>query len=58
MTNGQRTVGARMRPNIQISHVLNGRVKDYAAEHDLTTAEAYERIIKRGLEELEAEDDG
>jgi predicted DNA-binding protein len=45
-----------MRPNIQISHQLNGRVKDYAAKHDLTTGEAYKQIIKAGLEELE--DDG
>lgn len=54
MSNNQRTVSGRMRPNIQISHALNGRVKDYAAEHDLTTSEAYREIIERGLEELEA----
>jgi hypothetical protein len=41
-----------MRPNIQISHQLNGRVKDYAAKHDLTAEEAYKQIIKAGLEEL------
>lgn len=45
-----------MRPNIEISHTLNGRVKDYAAERDLTISEAYKRIIKRGLSELEDED--
>jgi len=45
-----------MRPNIQISHQLNGRVKDYAAANDLTTDEAYKRIIQTGLNELE--DDG
>lgn len=45
-----------MRPNIQISHSLNGRVKDYAAENDLTTAEAYQEIIETGLEELTAEE--
>ena len=42
-----------MRPNIQISHQLNGRVKDYAAKHGLTTEEAYKQIIKAGLDELE-----
>ena len=42
-----------MRPNIQISHQLNGRVKDYAVRHDLTTEEAYKRIINAGLDELE-----
>jgi len=42
-----------MRPNIQISHQLNGRVKDYAAANDLTTDEAYKEIIEAGLEELE-----
>jgi hypothetical protein len=52
MANGQPAVGPTMRPNIQISHELNGRVKDYAAEHDITVGEAYRRIINRGLEEL------
>jgi hypothetical protein len=41
-----------MRPNINISHQLNGRVKDYAAEHDLELAEAYRQIIETGLDEL------
>ena len=45
-----------MRPNIRISHALNGRVKDYAAEHSLSTSEAYKQIIKTGLDELEGED--
>lgn len=43
-----------MRPNIDISHTLNGRVKDYGASNDLTTDEAYEEIIKAGLEALGA----
>lgn len=47
-----------MRPNIEITHQLNGRVKDYAAEHDLDLSEAYKRIIETGLEELEARDEG
>lgn len=53
MANGQREIGEAMRPNIQISHQLNGRVKDYAAKHGLTTEEAYKRVIKEGLEGLE-----
>jgi hypothetical protein len=44
-----------MRPNIQISHALNGRVKDYAADHDLSTPEAYERIIRAGLADLDGD---
>lgn len=42
-----------MRPNIQISHQLNGRVKDYAAERDMTVDEAYREIIDAGLDQLE-----
>lgn len=53
MTNGQRSFGRTMRPNIQISHQLNGRVKDYAAEQDLDLDEAYRKIINTGLDELE-----
>lgn len=53
MAKNQRIVGATMRPNIQISHALNGRVKDYAADNDMTTAEAYQQLIKTGLEEHE-----
>lgn len=45
-----------MRPNIRISHALNGRVKDYAAEHNLDTSEAYKQIIEAGLESLEQQD--
>jgi hypothetical protein len=52
MSNGQRRFGETMRPNIQISHQLNGRVKDYAAANDLTTEEAYKQIINVGLNEL------
>jgi len=42
-----------MRPNIDVSHTLNGRVKDYAEANDLTLAEAYQEIIKAGLDQLE-----
>lgn len=45
-----------MRPNIQITHQLNGRVKDYAAANDLTTEEAYKQVIEAGLEELESDE--
>lgn len=45
-----------MRPNIRISHSLNGRVKDYADARDITYSEAYRRIIETGLEELENEE--
>lgn len=41
-----------MRPNIDISHTMNGRVKDYAAEKDLTLTAAYEEIIEAGLDDL------
>lgn len=45
-----------MRPNADISHQLNGRVKDWAVKHDLTIQEAYSKVIKCGIESLEAED--
>lgn len=44
-----------MRPNIDISHALNGRVKDYAEENDLSLADAYQEIIETGLDQLEEE---
>lgn len=44
-----------MRPNIEISHELNGRVKDYAAERDLDVSKAYKDIIEAGLEKLESD---
>jgi len=53
MSKDRRTIGETMRPNIQISHQLNGRVKDYAVSHELTTEEAYKRIIKAGVDGLE-----
>jgi hypothetical protein len=54
--NRRRSVGETMRPNIDITHQLNGRVKDYAARNDMTTSEAYSEIIKRGLLELEKDE--
>lgn len=52
MTTRQNTPLNPMRPNIQISHKLNGRVKDYAAAHDISTSDAYKRVIESGLDEL------
>ncbi|MBV0900424.1 hypothetical protein [Haloarcula salina] len=45
-----------MRPNINISHTLNGRVKDYAEQQDMGLEEAYQEIIERGLETVEHPD--
>jgi len=45
-----------MRPNIEISHRLNGEVKDYAARHDMSAGDAYQRVIETGLEALEVQD--
>lgn len=42
-----------MRPNIEISHQLNGRVKDLAVERGETSEETYREIIEAGLEVLE-----
>jgi len=50
---GHGVIQLHMRPNIQITHQLNGRVKDYAAENDLDLDEAYRQIIEVGLGELE-----
>ena len=59
MANGQQvqTPVNPMRPNIKISHTLNGRVKDYAAEHDLDLTDAYREIITAGLEAVESQSD-
>jgi hypothetical protein len=45
-----------MRPNIDISHTLNGRVKDYAEQEDKALEEAYQEIIEAGLEAVEHPD--
>lgn len=45
-----------MRPNIRISHELNGRVKDYAAVSGQSLSEAYREIIEAGLREVRRED--
>jgi hypothetical protein len=46
-----------MRPNIEISHTLNGRVKDYAEQQDVSLKEAYREIIEAGLEAVEHPDE-
>mgnify|MGYP000232917685 CR=1 FL=1 len=46
-----------MRPNIDISHTLNGRVKDYAKQQDVTLEEAYREIIEAGIEVVEHPDE-
>lgn len=43
-----------MRPNIDISHTLNGRVKDYAEQQDVSLEDAYREIIEAGLEAVES----
>ncbi len=46
-----------MRPNIDISHTLNGRVKDYAEQQDMSLEKAYREIIEAGLEAVEHPDE-
>ncbi len=43
-----------MRPNIDISHTLGGRVKDYAEANDLGLSEAYTEVLEAGLDKLES----
>jgi hypothetical protein len=45
-----------MRPNIDISHTLGGRLKDYAETNDLGLSEAYAEVLEAGLESLETQD--
>jgi hypothetical protein len=46
-----------MRPNIDISHTLNGRVKDYAEQQNIDLKEAYQEVIEAGLEAVKHPDD-
>jgi hypothetical protein len=46
-----------MRPNINISHTLNGRVKDYAEQQDVSLKEAYREIIEAGLKAVKHPDE-
>jgi len=45
-----------MRPNIDISWSIHGRVKDHAERNDLDLTEAYSDILERGLEDVERPD--
>jgi len=45
-----------MRPNIDISHTLGGRIKDYAEANELNLSEAYTEVLEAGLEALETQD--
>jgi len=45
-----------MRPNIDISHTLGGRVKDYAEANGLGLSEAYTEVLEAGLESVETQD--
>ena len=39
-----------MRPNVEITHTLQGRIKDFAEERDLTLSEAYTELLEAGLD--------
>lgn len=52
-TNTGSETDTTMRPNIDISHTLNGRVKDYAEAQEVGLSEAYREVIEAGLEALE-----
>jgi len=45
-----------MRPNVEITHTLQGRVKDFAEKEDLTLSEAYTELLNAGLETLETQE--
>lgn len=48
-----RRVGWVMRPGIDISNALHGRMLDLADREGIEVDEAYERALEIGLEELE-----
>jgi len=39
-----------MRPNIDISWSIHGKVKDYADRENTSLDEAYEKLLTKGLE--------
>jgi len=45
-----------MRPNVEITHTLQGRIKDFAEERDQTLSEAYTELLEEGLDTLETQD--
>lgn len=42
-----------MRPNIEITHQLNGRIKDLAEARNESVEETYRAVIETGVEVLE-----
>ena len=42
-----------MRPNVDLSWSVHGRVKDFADDRDISLTEAYEQLLTAGLEALE-----
>ena len=44
-----------MRPNVEITHTLQGRIKDFAEDRDLTLSEAYTELLEAGLDRLETQ---
>ena len=45
-----------MRPNVEITHTLQGRIKDFAEERDLSLSEAYTELLEAGLDTSETQD--
>jgi len=45
-----------MRPAIDLSYGLHGRLKDYAEANDLELSEAYSEVLEAGLDALETQD--
>ena len=45
-----------MRPAIDLSYGLHGRLKDYAEANDVELSEAYTEVLEAGLEALETQD--
>jgi len=45
-----------MRPAIDLSYGLHGRLKDYAEANDMELSEAYAEVLEAGLEALETQD--
>jgi hypothetical protein len=45
-----------MRPAIDLSYGLHGRLKDYAEANDLELSEAYAEVLEAGLDTVETQD--
>jgi 2-iminoacetate synthase ThiH len=45
-----------MRPNVEITHTLQGRIKDFAEERDLSLSEAYTELLEAGLDSIKTQD--